>query len=73
MKIVPRGLNSKTSKTFSRGYSKEPEFQNSEYAGHRVGPKDLGSQVLWSRLKLPTPLTVICTTQITVNGGGDGV
>jgi hypothetical protein len=24
---------------------KEPEFQNSEYAGHQVGPKDSGRHI----------------------------
>jgi hypothetical protein len=42
MKTSPYGLNSKTAKTSL--YLKEPEFQNSEYEVHQVGPKDSGSQ-----------------------------
>jgi hypothetical protein len=32
----------KTSKNL--GYPKEPEFENSEYAGHQVGPNEAGNQ-----------------------------
>jgi hypothetical protein len=40
MKIGPWGLNSKTSKKILS----KPEFQNSEYEVHQVGPKNSGSQ-----------------------------
>jgi hypothetical protein len=34
----------KLQKPLFGGYPEEPEFQNSEYAGHQVGSKDSESQ-----------------------------
>jgi hypothetical protein len=34
----------KSQKPLQGGYPKEPELENSEYAGHQVGLKDFGSQ-----------------------------
>jgi hypothetical protein len=36
--------NENLKKPLLDGYPKEPEFQNSDSAGHQVGPNDSGSQ-----------------------------
>jgi hypothetical protein len=63
MKTVPW---QKYQNPLQEGDPYEPELQNSEYAGHQVGPKDSGSQN-FSSLGL-----MVGGAQISVNGGGDG-
>ena len=42
---IPMGLKLKNlEKPLLGGYPKDTEFQNSEYAGHQVGPNEAGSQ-----------------------------
>jgi hypothetical protein len=50
-------------------YPKEPELENSKYAGHQVGLKDSGSQNFRS---LGFMVKAVGGAQISVNGDGGG-
>jgi hypothetical protein len=63
------GLKQQNFKNPSEVAPWEPEFQNSEYEVHQVGPNDFGSQ---NFSFLAHKAEAVGVTHICANGGGDG-